>query len=81
MSESPISPADGDDFASLSGIEVTGDDDPGVIVDVEPVDTTVTADSPAAPGEDADVTVPDAAVTLYEVDEPGDPVRPLVEEG
>jgi hypothetical protein len=61
---------------SQSGIGVS-DDDGDVTVEVEPVDvqplgTTLDVAPPDTPAEDTDVT-------LYDVDEPGDPVGRLVE--
>ena len=52
-------------------VEIATDGDGGVLVDVAPVDTNVAAASGDRPGRAADIT-------LYEVDEPGDPVSPLV---
>jgi len=56
---------------SESGIGVS-DDDIGVVVEVAPVDASVDVPPPDAPAEAGDVT-------LYDVDEPGDPVTRLVE--
>ena len=76
LSEQPWN-ADAADFdhesyvESESGIGVTGDER-GVLVDVEPADPSVSSTSLDARAEDADVT-------LYDVDEPGDPVGRLEE--
>lgn len=61
---------------SQSGIGVTADDDGEIVaevepVDVQPVDTNVDVAPPDTPAEDTDVT-------LYEVDDAGDPVGRLV---
>lgn len=63
---------------SESGIGVTEDDE-GVVVDVEPVDSNLDRPGPDLPAEAAEITDTDTAVTLYDVDEPGDPVGRLVE--
>jgi len=61
---------------SQSGLGASEDDGTVVFdvepVDVEPVTTTLDVRPPEAPAEEAEVT-------LYDVDEPGDPVGRLVE--
>jgi hypothetical protein len=75
----PIASSTEESMESESEIGVTGDGDGGVVVDAEPADTNVATTSLDRPAEDADVTAEDAGVTLYDVNEPGDPVGRLVE--